>query len=114
MCGSAVMLTAILQPRCGARFVSGAVERAAQDGDGLGDGGPGGVGAAERVEHHEVVCDAVVTDGRNGDAGRAQPRRVSFSLIAYGGLAFASTNSWDAGSSTTGARVAVTDMCIPS
>src|SRR5260370_13786895 len=54
----------------------GAVEHAAQDGDGLGDGGSGGVGAAERVEHHEVVRDAVVADGRDSDAGRAQPGRV--------------------------------------
>jgi hypothetical protein len=40
------------------------------------------VGAAERVEHHEVVRDAVVADGRDGDAGRAQPGRVGFALVA--------------------------------
>src|SRR5262250_3534372 len=35
-------------------------------------------------------------------------------LVQERGWAVASTNAWDAGSSTTGARVAVTDMCIPS
>src|SRR5215470_4089040 len=82
MCRPAVILTASLQPSGAERGVSGTVERAAEYGDGLGDGNPDGVNAAERIEHHEVVNDAVVADGRDGDAGRTQPRRIGFSLVA--------------------------------
>jgi hypothetical protein len=60
---------------------SGAVRGVAEDRDGLGDGGACGVGAAERVEHHEVVGDAVVADGRHGDPG-PQACRVGFALVA--------------------------------
>jgi hypothetical protein len=53
---------------------SGAVQRRAQDGDGLRNRGARRMRAAERVEHHEVVRDAVVADRRHRDAGRARSR----------------------------------------
>jgi hypothetical protein len=72
------------QPRArrGVRLRSGAVQGVAQDRDGLGDRGARGVGVAERVEHHEVVGDAVVADGRHGDPGRPQAGRVGLALVA--------------------------------
>ena len=58
------------------------MERLAQDGDGLRDGGTGRVRVAEGVEHHEVVRDAVVADRGDGDARGAEVRRVRLALIA--------------------------------
>ena len=52
---------------------SGAVQGLSQRGDGLRDRRAGRVRVAERVEHHEVVRDAVVADGRDVDARRSQP-----------------------------------------
>lgn len=49
-----------------------------------GDGGLGGVGLAQRVEHHEVVDDALVTDGGDRNSGLAQPVRVRLALVAQG------------------------------
>src|SRR4051794_29081716 len=45
------------------RGASGGVQGLTQDGDRLRDRGACGVRLAERVEHHEVVRDAVVADG---------------------------------------------------
>ena len=42
---------------------------------------------AERVEHQEVVRDAVVADGCDRGSGRAQSRRVGLAFVAqYVGL----------------------------
>src|SRR5688572_12038633 len=49
---------------------------------GLVDGGVRGLGAAQRVEHDEVVDDALVADGGDGDAGGAQLVGVRFALVA--------------------------------
>ena len=54
----------------------------AQDRDGLRDRGARRVRVAERVEHHEVVRDAVVADGCDRVPGRAQSRGVGLALIA--------------------------------
>jgi hypothetical protein len=46
------------------------------------DGSTGRVRVAERVEHHEVVRDAVVAHGRDRDTGLPQPRRAHLAFVA--------------------------------
>jgi hypothetical protein len=59
-------------------------KRAAEVADSLGDGGAGGLGAAQGVEHHEVVNDALVAGSGDGDAGGAELGRVGFALVPGG------------------------------
>src|SRR3954451_6317550 len=62
--------------------VSGRAERPAQERDRLGDGGPGGVGSAQRIEHHEVMDDALVARGRHVHARLTELACVRLTLVA--------------------------------
>src|ERR671918_189512 len=60
----------------------GLVERLAEVFDRLPDRGLGGVGAAEVVDHHEVVDDPLVPGGGYVDAGLPEFARVGLALVA--------------------------------
>ncbi len=62
--------------------VSGGVQGAGQGCDRLGDGGAGGVCAAQGVEHDEVVDDALVAHRGDGDTGGAQLGGICLALVA--------------------------------
>src|SRR5436309_15965688 len=62
--------------------VSGGVQGGTQGGDGHRDGGLGGVGAAQGVEHHEVVDDALETHRGDRDAGLTELVGVGLALVA--------------------------------
>jgi hypothetical protein len=57
-------------------------ERLAEELDRLGDRRLGGVCSAQRIEHDEVVDDALVADRGHGDAGLAELVRVGLALVA--------------------------------
>jgi hypothetical protein len=61
-------------------------QRLAEEGDGLGDRRAGDVSLADRVEHHEVVMDAVVANGRDRDPGTPELCGVGLALVALGRL----------------------------
>ena len=58
------------------------IERVAQVGHCLRHGGSGGGGRAKRVEHHEVVDDALVARRGDIDAGLAELASVRLTLVA--------------------------------
>ena len=65
------------------RLLSAAsVELLGEEVDGLGDGGFGRVGLPKRVEHDEVVDDALVAGRGDGDAGGAEVVGVGLALVA--------------------------------
>jgi zinc/manganese transport system permease protein len=57
-------------------------EGLAQGGGGEVDGGLGGVGLAQGVEHDEVVDDALVADRGHRDSGRAELAGVGLAFVA--------------------------------
>ena len=67
------------RPGCAGLLV---VQGSAQELPALGGGGQSGMGVAQGVDHDEVVDDALVADGGDGDAGLPELGRVGLALVA--------------------------------
>src|SRR4051794_10113906 len=79
------------------------VEGGAEVADRLPDGGLGGVGVAQGVEHHEVVDDALIAGGRDGYAGGAELVGIGLALVAQDVEACISRNARSASAPVGGA-----------